>query len=143
MTKACNLACRVEFKGEFYLWHAMFNLKQYLSVSVRNSGLSRFIFNLSPTALTNSFNLLCFISALMSLLFLSHHVSSIWTVTAPVLSSSGWQSRPTGSPLAQWQGVRVTPHWFPAYLNPTTHLTACVPTCPPPSAVLIRKGLER
>lgn len=61
-------------------------------------------------------------------------MSSSWAVTAPAPSSSRWQSRPTGSPLAQWQGVRVTPHWLPAYLRPTTHpptyLLACLPAPP-------------
>lgn len=85
----------------------------------------------------------------MSMLSLSHCVSSSWAVMAPAPSLSRWQSRPTGSPLAQWQGVRVTPHWLPAYLHsttqpptpPPTNLLACLPA-PPPSAVLIRKGWE-
>lgn len=77
----------------------------------------------SLAALSNCFILLCFT------------VSSSWAVTAPAPSSSRWQSQSTGSPLAQWQGVRVTPHWLPAYLqpttHPTTHLPACLPTWPP------------
>lgn len=78
---------------------------------------------------------LCFTSALVSLISLSLHESSSWAATAPAPSSSRWQSRPTGSPLARWQGVRVTPHWLPAYLHPTTTRP---PTClcaylPPPA----------
>ena len=40
---------------------------------------------------------------------------------APALSWSRWQSRPTGSPSAHLQGVRVIPHCLPAYLQPTAH----------------------
>lgn len=88
-------------------------------------------------------NLLCPTCALMFSLSLSRCVSSSWAVTSPAPSSSRWQSRPTGSPLAQWQGVRVTPHWLPAFFTPPpTYLLACIPA-PPPSAVLMRKGWER
>ncbi|KAK2921212.1 hypothetical protein Q8A73_000697 [Channa argus] len=46
------------------------------------------------------------------------------------------RSPTTGSPSAQWQGVRVMAHWLPSYLYRSTHPPACVPT----SAVHIRKG---
>lgn len=65
---------------------------------------------------------------------------------APAPSLSRWQSRPTGSPLAQLQGVSVTSHWLPAYLHPTTHPPTCLRAYvlpPSPSAFLIRKGWER
>lgn len=88
---------------------------------------------------------LIYFSDLLSSASLSHCVNSWWLIAAPAPSSSRKKATyrfihdlvAGGKSNAPLVSFILSPDYSP------THVTDFVPTCPPPSAVFIRKGSER